>query len=235
MKTWKIFWGIGLILAAAVLLLDAFGVITPFLDVVGGISAAQVICGLFLIAFVVSRIIKLKFHEIFIPLALLFMLFEDNIAFMLGLEDDNIIGNWLLFWCAVLLSIGVSILTPKRRKTVKAYKFKRSGGTKHSDREGGSATIYFDCKDFVEENISNRLGETVVHFENEDEYTGGGVLNVDNKLGETVIYVSSRWNVRINVVSHLGETEQVGHGDKDGPTLTINGNNALGEVLIKFV
>ena len=81
MKTWKIFWGIGLILAAAVLLLDAFGVITPFLDVVGGISAAQVICGLFLIAFVVSRIIKLKFHEIFIPLALLFMLFEAFCAF----------------------------------------------------------------------------------------------------------------------------------------------------------
>ena len=75
----------------------------------------------------------------------------------------------------------------------------------------------------------------MVHFENEDEYTGGGVLNVDNKLGETVIYVSSRWNVRINVVNHLGATEQVGHGDKDGPTLTINGNNALGEVLIKFV
>ena len=113
--------------------------------------------------------------------------------------------------------------------------FKSSSGSKHYEREGGSATTYFDCKDFVEENICNRLGETVVHFENEDEYTGGGVLNVDNKLGETVIYVSSRWNVRINVVSHLGTTEQVGHGDKDGPTLTINGNNALGEVLIKFV
>ena len=75
MKTWKIFWGLGFVLAALFLLLDALGVITPFLDVVGGISAAQVICGLFLIAFVISRIIKLKLHEIFIPLALLFMLF----------------------------------------------------------------------------------------------------------------------------------------------------------------
>lgn len=235
MKTWKIFLGLGLVLAAVFLLLDAFGVITPFLGVVGGISVAQVICALFLVAFVVSRVIKLKFYSIFIPLALLFMLFEDNVAFMLGLENDNIIGNWLLFWCAVLLSVGVYILTPKRIKKGKVFKLKRSRGAKHSEGGGVSSTTYFDCKDFVEENIRNRLGETAVHFENENEYTGGGVLNVDNKLGETVIYVSSRWNVRVNISSHLGNVEQVGHGDKEGPTLTINGDNALGEVCIKFV
>jgi hypothetical protein len=234
MKTWKIFWGIGLILAAAVLLLDAFGVITPFLDVVGGISAIQIVGALLLISFIISRIIKLKFAEIFVPLALIFMIFEKNIAFYLGLESDNIINNGLLIGCAILLAIGVGILTPKRKRE-KVFRFKSSSGSKHYEREGGSATTYFDCKDFVQENICNRLGETVVHFENEEEYTGGGVLNVDNKLGETVIYVSSRWNVRVNVVNHLGATEQVGHGDKDGPTLTINGNNALGEVLIKFV
>ncbi len=234
MKTWKIFWGAGFILAAAVLLLDAFGVITPFLDVVGGISAIQIVGALLLLSFIISRIIKLKFAEIFVPLALIFMIFEKNIAFYLGLESDNIINNWLLIGCAILLAIGVGILTPKRKRE-KVFSFKSSSGSKHYEREGGSATTYFDCKEFVEENICTRLGETVVHFENEDEYTGGGVLNVDNKLGETVIYVSSRWNVRINVVSHLASTEQVGHGDKDGPTLTINGNNALGEVLIKFV
>ena len=234
MKTWKIFWGAGFILAAAVLLLDAFGIITPFLDVVGGISAIQIVGALLLLSFIISRIIKLKFAEIFVPLALIFMIFEKNIAFYLGLESDNIINNWLLIGCAILLAIGVGILTPKRKRE-KIFSFKSSSGSKHYEREGGSATTYFDCKDFVQENICNRLGETVVHFENEDEYTGGGVLNVDNKLGETVIYVSSRWNVKINVVSRLGATEQVGHGDKDGPTLTINGNNALGEVLIKFV
>ncbi|MBR2613231.1 MAG: hypothetical protein IKC55_01290, partial [Clostridia bacterium] len=197
MKTWKIFWGAGFILAAAVLLLDAFGIITPFLDVVGGISAIQIVGALLLLSFIISRIIKLKFAEIFVPLALIFMIFEKNIAFYFGLEDDNIINNWLLIGCAILLAIGVGILTPKRKRE-KIFSFKSSSGSKHYEREGGSATTYFDCKDFVQENICNRLGETVVHFENEDEYTGGGVLNVDNKLGETVIYVSSRWNVKIN-------------------------------------
>ena len=235
MKTWKIFWGIGLILAAALLLLDAFGIITPFLEVVGGISVAQVICGLFLVAFVVSRIIKLKIHEIFIPLALLFMLFEDNVAFILGLEDDNIIGNWLLFWCAVLLSIGVSILTPKRKKHKKVYKFKRSYSSKHSDREVGSSTTYIDCKNFVEEYVNTKFGESVVHFENESEYTGGAILFVSNTFGETIVYVSKEWNVKVNISNKFGEVRQEGSGNTEGPVLTIEGNNTFGETLIKFI
>jgi predicted membrane protein len=232
MKTWKIFWGLGFVLAALFLLLDALGVITPFLDVVGGISAAQVICGLFLIAFVISRIIKLKLHEIFIPLALLFMLFEDNVAFLLGLEDDNIIGNWLLFWCAVLLSVGVSILTPKNR--VLNFKITKKG-TPQKTHAIGASTSYIDCEDFVEEHIINNLGETVIHFENEANFTSGAVLHIENKLGETVVYVPEQWNVKLNITSKLGGVVQKGKGNADGPTLVINGTNELGEVVIMFI
>lgn len=232
MKTWKIFWGLGFVLAALFLLLDAVGVITPFLDVVGGISAAQVICALFLCAFVISRIIKLKFHEIFIPLALLFMLFEDNIAFVLGLEDDNIIGNWLLFWCAVLLSVGVSILTPKSRSLNFRVTKKRSSKRTHAI---GSSTTYVDCEEFVEEHIVNNLGETVIHFENEASFTSGAILNIENKLGEVVVYVPEQWNVKLNISSKLGDVEQKGKGSADGPTLVINGTNELGDIVIMFI
>lgn len=230
MKTWKIFWGLGFVLAALFLLLDALGVITPFLDVVGGISAVQVIYGLFLIAFVISRIIKLKLHEIFIPLALLFMLFEDNVAFMLGLEDDNIISNWPLFWCAVLLSVGVGILTAGKRK-IKVSK----GNRVKKNHAIGASTSYIDCSDFVEEHIINNLGETVIHFENEASFTSGAVLHIENKLGETVVYVPEQWNVKLNITSKLGGVEQKGKGNADGPTLVINGTNELGEIVIMFI
>ena len=230
MKTWKIFWGLGFVLAALFLLLDAVGVITPFLDVVGGISAAQVICALFLCAFVISRIIKLKFHEIFIPLALLFMLFEDNIAFVLGLEDDNIIGNWLLFWCAVLLSVGVGILTAGKRK----IKVSKSNRVK-KNHAIGSSTTYVDCEEFVEEHIVNNLGETVIHFENEASFTSGAILNIENKLGEVVVYVPQQWNVKLNISSKLGDVEQKGKGSADGPTLVINGTKELGDIVIMVI
>lgn len=230
MKTWKIFWGLGFVLAALFLLLDALGVITPFLDVVGGISAFQVIEGLCLIAFIITRLIELKISHVFIPLALLFMTFEDNVAFLLGLEDDNIIGNWLLFWCAVLLSVGVGILTAGKRK----IKVSKSNRVKKNHAIGAS-TSYIDCEDFVEEHIINNLGETVIHFENEASFTSGAVLHIENKLGETVIYVPEQWNVKLNITSKLGGVEQKGKGNADGPTLVINGTNELGEIVIMFI
>lgn len=232
MKTWKIFWGLGFVLAALFILLDALGVITPFLDVVGGITAFQVIIGLFLIAFIITRLIKLKISHVFIPLALLFMTFEDNVAFVLGLEDDNIIGNWVLFLCALLLSIGVGILTPKRSGFGRTRT--KDGHVKKTNSIGAS-TRYIDCSDFVEEYISNNLGETVIHFENEASLTSGAILAVDNRLGEVVIYVSSQWNVKLNITSKLGDVVQNGTGNPDGPTLIINGTNELGEIVITSI
>ena len=232
MKTWKIFWGLGFVLAALFILLDAVGVITPFLDVVGGVTAVQLVGALGLIAFIISSIIKLKFYKIFIPLALIFMAFEDNIAFVLGLEDDNIIGNWRLFWCAVLLSVGVSILTPKSRSL--NFRVTKKGTSKKTHAIG-SSTRYIDCSDFVEEYLSNNLGETVIHFENEASFTSGAILNIENKLGEVVVYVPEQWNVKLNISSKLGDVEQKGKGSADGPTLVINGTNELGEIVIMFI
>ena len=230
MKTWKIFWGLGFVLAALFLLLDAVGVITPFLDVVGGVTAVQLVGALGLIAFIISSIIKLKFYKIFIPLALIFMAFEDNIAFVLGLEDDNIISNWPLFCCALFLSAGVGILTAGKRK----IKVSKSNRVK-KNHAIGSSTRYIDCSDFVEEYLSNNLGETVIHFENEASFTSGAILNIENKLGEVVVYVPEQWNVKLNISSKLGDVEQKGKGSADGPTLVINGTNELGEIVIMFI
>ena len=237
MKTWKIFWGLGFVLAAVLLILDAFGIISPIFATMGGITAWQIIGGLFFFAFTVSRIIKLKISEIFVPLSFIFMIFERNIAYVLGLESENIINNWLLFGCAVLLSIGVGILLPKSLKK-DTWSFKINHKNSHRTSKGGSggaSTVYVDCEDFVETSVSNKLGETVVHFENEEHYSGGGILTVDNQLGETVVYVPSSWRVKIDISNNLGAVEQEGKGSEDGPMLTINGRNSLGAVSIKFV
>ena len=99
-KLSKIFWGLGFFLLAVFLLLNAFGVITPVLGVIGGVSVLQIILGLFLISLIISKVIQLKLTFILVPLSLLFMVFEKNVAFILGMEKENIIKNWLLFGCA---------------------------------------------------------------------------------------------------------------------------------------
>lgn len=227
MKTSKIFWGLGFLLAAAFLLLDAFGIITPLLDVVGGITWFQIVVGLLLISFIISRFIKLKISEVFIPLALLFMVFEKNVAYICGLENRNIINNWLLLLCALLVTIGFAILFPNGWK----FRFKISSNKngKKSKKGGslGSTVVYIDCSDFVEENVVNRLGECVVHFENEDNFTSGSILNVDNKLGSITIFVPSAWNIKNRISNSLGSIEASDNTSVggDAPTLIIEGNN----------
>ena len=83
MKTWKLFWGLGFILAALLIILDSLGVIAPFTEAVGGVSVGAIIIGIFLISFVISRISKGKICEIFFPLAILFLIFEKNMFVVL--------------------------------------------------------------------------------------------------------------------------------------------------------
>ncbi len=228
----KIFWGLGFILLAVFLLLNAFGVMTPVLNVIGGVSVLQVILGLFLISFIISRIIRLRFTFILVPLSLLFMVFETNVAFVLGMEDENIINNWLLLGCALLVSIGISILTPKSIKFRKKFKDGK-GTTKHN--QFGSHAIYIDCAKFAEQMIYNYLGEYTVHFENTEHFTGGALLNVYNKLGSVVIYVPREWNINEHIDNNLGDVSYSGQSDENGPTLILSGSNELGEIQIKFI
>ena len=131
MKTWKIFIGLGLIFAAIFLILDAVGVVAPLLNVVGGISAFEIIVGILLIALIIERIARGRFSSIFFLLAFLFMLIEENIAYVCKLEDDNIINNWLLFLAAALADIAIGMLLPKKKKI---YRVKKGGV--HIDTDG---------------------------------------------------------------------------------------------------
>ena len=231
MKFWKIFWGFGAILLAVLLLLNTLGVLTPAFDVVGGVSALQIVLALFVFAFLISRLIKLKFGSIFIPLSFLFMIFERNIAFALGLESENIINNWLLFFCALLISIGISLLIPSKAKRWKKHKKDRA----MKSNRFASSTRYIDCESFVEEYIHNELGELKIYFENTDSFTSGAVINLYNRLGATDIYVPREWNVKENITNNLGDVSSYEKGDPEGPTLILSGHNELGAVSVKFI
>lgn len=235
MKTGKIFWGIGLILVAVALILDALGVMAPIVSAVGEISLLAILAAILLLSYIISKLSKGKIGEMFVPLALIFMLFEKNIATVCGLEDANIINNWLLLGCAILLWIGCSILFPGHKVKFKAEK--NGGGKVNCSRSNLTSTVrYIDASNFGTECVENNLGSIVVKFENADKYTGGGVLYVENNLGSTVVEVPSGWRFVQNIDNNLGVvTAPSEQGDINAPLLMIKGENNLGSVTIKFV
>ncbi len=232
-KTWKLFWGLGFILVAVALVLDALGVLAPIASAVGDVSILAIIAGLFLLCYAVVQLCIGKVGEVFVPLALIFMLFETNIAHIFGIGDDsgNIINNWLLLLCAVMLWIGFGILFSGIGR-----KGKRLFINRGANRSGslGSSVRYIDCDGFKYEEIENDLGTCTVFFENTDKYEGGAVLDIDNDLGSVIINVPENWHVIVKIDNSLGSI-QVPKTNATGPSLILTGDNDLGSVVIKTV
>ena len=196
MKLGKLFWGFGLILAGVLILLDALGVLSPLFGIVGRISILALIAGVLLICVIIKELTQGKIASIFIPLALLFMLFEKNVARLFDLPDTNIVSNWLLLLIALLFTIGVSLLLPRNKRsfTFTFHMNDKDGEDEEDDDHPGSghnsasssisaSTVYVDCRSFSPSIIENNLGSCTVHFKNPDAYLGNGVLRVDNNLG----------------------------------------------------
>ena len=232
MKAWKIFWGLGFILLAVALILNAIGIVPPLESVVGEISFIAIVGVLLLLSWVIERLVRGKIGEIFIPLAFIFMIIEKNIAYVCGLDNPDFLHNGLVFGCAALLWIGVSTLMSGIRKK-KRKKFKLVHKTDKSSLS--SSVKYIDASDFSEEWFENDLGALSIHFENADSYQGGGVLHVDNNLGAMEICVPSSWNYIYDIDNSLGAVNaDVDGGNLNGPQLIIKGENNLGAIQIEY-
>lgn len=229
MKMSKLFWGLGFLVLAVLLILDATGVLAPMFDYVGGITAWQIIAGVAILAFLLSRLFKGKIVPLFIPLALLFMVFEKNVAFLLGRAGEDIVSNWILLLSALLITVGMAILLPKKKW---GFSFFSSDDDKNI---GKSKTYYIDCNDFTSKNIENNMGSCTVRFENTSAYKGGGALHVENNMGSLVINVPYEWHVITSVENNMGSFECRKKGTPGGPTIIIEGENNMGSLKINMV
>ena len=219
----KILSGLCFLALAALLILDAFHIFDPFTERIGKVSVWAILGVIALVSFIIHRIAKGKISHIFIPLALVFMLIEHNIAFLCGADNSNLINNWVLLLIAVLLTIGFSLIFPHK------YHWNKN----HMSISSGSSTIYVDSATCAPDYVENNLGSTLVYFENPDAYLGNGSLYVENNLGAIKIHLPKAWCARVSVENNLGSV----HAPKkdSGIPITIKGENNLGSISIVYV
>ena len=238
----KTFWGLLCIFAAAVLILDALDVLVPIENAIGGVSVLALLAGVFLLAYILKNLFSGRLGSIFVPLGLMFMLFEKNIATLCNAESSNLINDWLVLLISVLLATGVDALLPKRKrfKFIKIEGIGRKEKTLSEDRDYtdnslGSSVVYIDCEDFVSKTIENNIGSCSVHFVSPEEYEGGGVIYLENNLGHLLVNVPSEWSVKCDMENNLGRIEGCCDRIGDGPVLCIRGENNLGKITIKYI
>jgi len=214
----RLFWGLVLIGAAVLLILNGIGV-----DLGYGVNVWRILGGVLCLACIVDRIVEKRFTDLVIPLAFLFLIFEPTIAHAIGRSDDDLtlIPTWTVIFAAVLLTFGL--------KTI----FRGSDGKKHS--RFGSSTIYLDGADLSGATITDNMGKVEAYITNKEAYSGEGTITICDNLGSVRLHIPANWNVVANCSDNMGRVsipeQDDGVFDK---TVTIDIRDNLGSIEVIF-
>lgn len=223
-RRWRpIFWGLVLVLAATILILDGAGVRFGY-----GINAWRIIFGVLLLAWLISLLIRRQFADLFIPLGLLFLVFEAPIAKAVGRENGKLLPTWTVIVATILITIGLNmILKPAHTVSV-------SGDDKAKSKTIGAKYVYLDARSMNGTVIRDHLGSIRVFFRNKNDYPGGSVVTLCDNFGKIEIHIPKEWDLIAQTGENVGRIdipEHTGNGEK---TLTLAIRDNTGDIRVEF-
>lgn len=234
----RIFWGITFIIFAILLVLQAVGVTVNIFNV---IPLWKLFLCVVVIYWIIEQLIKRNFSLVFFSIAIIAIVFEEELALLLKIEGGDIAPWWGFLLVAFLLSTGLSLLT-KRTNIIKIGRGENNStnGTFKSKNTITSSVVYIDCASEnnqpLNEHIENDLGAFSVYFVNTEAYKGGGVLNVDNDLGSITIYIPKDWVVTNKIDNTLGHVEiPKPMTNEKQKNLLLTGDNDLGKITVQYI
>lgn len=242
-----IFWGIFLLLSAALLIVIQLHLITYTFNF------WTIIATLFLVFFLVKSLVYFSISGTVFTLAFLAILY----AKPLGIAA---LSAWTILGAALLITIGLSlILNPflakhrpwmrikskmkwSRRPFISYYE-DDDDDTKTVDSSDvdvfvkmGNGVRYVRSDDFQTANIQANLGEAKVYF---DHVTvrDTATIKVNVSLGNVELFVPRNWNVIKGVNNSMGNISEAGTQKltADSPNVTITGLVSMGNLKIQYI
>ena len=215
----SIFWGAVLIIAAILLILQGAGVSFGY-----GLSIWRIVLGVILLAWIIEKLLKCAFSEVIFPLAFEFLLFEGPIANAFGLENKDIIDNWIVLLAAFFATVGLGILLPKRKTDGLCF-----------EKNIGNTTVNIDASSFSNADIHDVLGNVNAYFINTGSYNGSGVVHIYDNTGKITLHVPKSWNAVVDSYDNLGNVEVPAR--EDGVfdhTVTLDIHDNLGKIMVIY-
>ncbi|MBQ9416622.1 MAG: hypothetical protein IJU20_07270 [Clostridia bacterium] len=180
----SIAWGIVLIIGAVLLILNALDVL-PFSQY--GLGPWKLCLGALLVGISIQILLGRKPALLFLPLAGLFLVFEEAISNAVGKGGENLIPTWVVIVAAVLLWLGTEMVIPKRLSTA------------HGIFHNGGISLYLDAeKDLQDAHVHDIAGSASVYMTNQDLYPGNGRLTVEDIAGKVTIYLPAQWRLFVH-------------------------------------
>ncbi len=172
-----------------------------------------------------------------LPIALLFIIYNKHFHF-------TTISSAKVIWIAILLSIGISMLFPKKLK----YSFQRKkdrfrGYTKKTEAQDysnvtfGENVRYININELDHFRSTTTFGSTNIYFEKLDTYSIKDVhINITATFGDVKIFIPKEWSVENQISSIFGEVNTpFSSPNTDDVKVILTGNITFGEVSIIYI
>jgi Predicted membrane protein (DUF2154). len=210
----KIFWGLFFLAGAAFIILNQLDVISIEMSVM------TIILTVFLTAIIIKSLLHLFWTGVFIPMAVVLLLFEGPLG----------IGNlapWPILGAAVLLSISFSIMFSSSksffrrvgvfgRSSHSSFESSEHVNTKDNgevsiDVSFGSAIKYIDSDELKRVSIDCSFGSANVYFDGVKLSKDGADIKVDCSFGAVELFLPKEWKVVNNIDTSFSGIEEKNH------------------------
>lgn len=233
----KIGWAIILILIAAIVIMNALGIME-------NVAWTWIIVLALLAYWMIRKLIKLDW-EFLIPLSIApwacikaDLIPTDTAVY----EYLDQLTPWPLLIAGVLLAIAFNIIFKKSSVSFRVrHNGKEVNGRMESFEDGESVTLdncFGDTSKYVNSNnmrkatIDNAFGQATVYFDNAILDPSGATITIDNSFGQTNVYLPATWRTEIKRETAFGYVKEhgMGNADADAPLVFITADNSFGEI-----
>lgn len=232
MKKSGLLWGILFILAAVLIILNQLGIFA-------NINMFEIVATVFLFGIIIKSIIKINFWGILFPLALIAIIFAEELSITKFVP-------WPALLTALLLSIGLSLIFNRPKL---GFIYTHSGDSFSSNviNEQDDSVIYcstnfgenikyVNTANFEKANIRCSFGETKIYFDNAQIPSGNADINLEVSFGEAQLFIPKTWKVVNNIHVFLGDIKEMNRNmAEELPVVTLNGSVSLGDIKIIYV
>lgn len=235
MKHRNWFWGILFLLAAVFLIASQT---TSFRE----IGALSILATVLLALVIIHSIVYRNFFGIFIPIALLYMVYTQPLQLI-------IISPWLLISAAILASTGFSIIfrcRPQKSMHDCHHGMEHVNHTAENMDDNhpyakvsfGASSKYLHADCLKEGEFYVSFGALELYLDQARLSPDGAKLFLDCSFGAIKLYVPRSWQVQDNLHATLGGVDndlRAARPDADSPVLTLNGNIQFSGVEIRYI
>ncbi len=214
----------------------------------GQIGFLSIAATVLLAALGIHSAIERNFFGVFIPIALLYVIYQQPLQLMA-------ISLWLLLLAAVLAAIGFSIIFHSHSH--KWYHHAQEWSHWHDGKETfnqpteniddnnpcakisfGSSSKYLHADCLKSGQFSVSFGAMELFFDQAQLSPDGAQIALDCSFGSIQLYVPRHWNVTDHISTGLGAVEndiRMSHPEENAPRLTLTGSVSLGSIEIHYI